>query len=232
MRLRTWPAVGKFSTWRFTVEAHSRGATGVSGHYSYERGPGARVTGQLNIVPMCSADAVAFRAFLHSLRGPSGSFFLRLPDTAAHEPGDDCGYPGGLTIYDDCTDHTDSTGFTDVFSSSAPAYSVASTATLGAAASADAATVTLAAPSYTPRLIAGNWLAIGDLTTTGQLVQIVSVSGLDVTIRPRLRNAQAFGAAVTYGPVTGLFRLVGKTPKVPLIPGRSSGLSVEIEEAY
>lgn len=79
MRLQTWPAAAKLSRWAFTVSAHSRGLSGAGGHYRFERGGGARWTGNVQIAPMVTADALAFRAFLHSLRGRSGTFYFTLP---------------------------------------------------------------------------------------------------------------------------------------------------------
>jgi hypothetical protein len=78
-----WPIAAKVSEWSLTIEAHSRGGEGRGGHYAYERGAGARWRGSLEVLPMATADACAFRAFLHSLRGKSGTFLWAIPAASA-----------------------------------------------------------------------------------------------------------------------------------------------------
>ena len=79
MKLRTWPAAAKYSGPELAIVAHSRGGQGRGGHYAFVRGKGAAWAGRLGVVSLGLADAFAFRAFLHSLRGRSGSFYLNMP---------------------------------------------------------------------------------------------------------------------------------------------------------
>lgn len=83
MKNRYWPRTAKIRNWGMTVTAHNRGAANSGGHYAFARGSGARWMGSLEVVPSRPADGQAFRAFLHSLRGRGGTFFLRLPATHA-----------------------------------------------------------------------------------------------------------------------------------------------------
>jgi hypothetical protein len=78
MRLQAWPSAAKIVSQQFAIEAHSRGAVLPSGIEGFERAPGARFTGQISVAPLSLANAFAFRAFLHSLRGRGGSFLLPL----------------------------------------------------------------------------------------------------------------------------------------------------------
>ncbi len=75
-----WPTAAKIISARPGVESHSRGGgESDSGHYKFKIGGGARVVWSINVAPMCFEDALNFRGFLHSLRGRSGSFLLRVP---------------------------------------------------------------------------------------------------------------------------------------------------------
>jgi hypothetical protein len=76
-----WPIVAKVAPFVLTVAAHSRGDTGRGGQSLFERGPGAQFKTTLQVVPMLAADALKFRAFLHGLRGRSGSFLLSVENT-------------------------------------------------------------------------------------------------------------------------------------------------------
>lgn len=75
----TWPAVVKIARHSLNVEAHSVGDQGRGGHYAFDVGGGARWRGTLDIPALKIADALTFRAFLHSLRGRSGTFYLTMP---------------------------------------------------------------------------------------------------------------------------------------------------------
>lgn len=74
----TWPTSAKIREWAISPEAHSVGAAGRGGHYSYERSAGAKWGGSVEVAPMVSNDALTFRAFLHSLNGHN-YFGLKLP---------------------------------------------------------------------------------------------------------------------------------------------------------
>lgn len=220
MRLRTWPAESNLlARWTLAPSSHSRGHTGDTGHGSYERGPGARIVGTVDIPALCIADALKLRAFFHSLRGPYGTFYLLMPRTSG---GTDA---NTQAPYTDGTYFSDGTTYHDLVGGSGLSG-------LNAATAADADTITMYGAA--PHFVVGAWLVIGDVSGTGQLVQIVSVSGsTSCTVRPRLRSAQPSGANITYDtPVYGLFRLAGDVPIIPLINGRSLPFSVDIEEAY
>lgn len=84
MRLQDWTVTAATIAQRnFSIEAHSRGAEQPGGGQLYAIGGGARWTGDVTVNPMLAADAFKFRAFLHSLRGKSGSFMLPVDPGAA-----------------------------------------------------------------------------------------------------------------------------------------------------
>jgi len=237
MRGLTWPVAAKIKEWTFSILAHSRGDTGASGHFAFDRGGGARWTGRISIPPMQSSDAVAFRAFLHALRGRSGTFGFTMPRRprvdscravriAGYGDYDDysifsdaTSFDGGNVLFTDCTKFSDGTRFadswTDVFVLSG---------TLTSAAAAGASTVSV---STATEMQVGDFMVIA-----GQLLRVVSVSGLTAGIRPRLRAAAASGAAFSAGNVSAEFRLTLDAPIVPLIVQRSLDVSLDIEEAY
>ena len=219
MRNQTWPAAAKIRDWSLGIVAHSRGDTGAGGHYEFERGPGAKWSGTISVPPMTTANALAFRAFLHSLRGRSGTFYLTMPSHAI--AADTCtNRSSGLTRFTDCTRFSDGTQFSDAWT--ATAFSLSGTLT--SSADAGATSVKL---SKIGALAAGDTLLIG-----GQLLRVISISGFDVTVRPRLRSAVTGGTAFSAGAVAGLFRLTTDAPIVPLVNGRSLDVTLEIEEAY
>lgn len=215
MRDRTWPTAAKLQSWSLTITAHSRGGAGLGGHYRFERGPGARWQGSFTVVPMCTADALEFRAFLHSLRGRSGSFGIDVP-SRADAGTDPChGRTAGKTQYSDCTDYTDGTSYTDLWILS------------------DALAVAASAGDDTLELDSAAGLQAGDtIVAGGQLFRIVSVSGDTLTVRPRVRADISDGAAVARRPINATFRILTDAPIVPLIPGRSRETALEIEEFY
>jgi hypothetical protein len=218
MRLREWPTKAKVRTWTLAIAAHSRGDTGAGGHYSFERGPGAQWRGQLEIPPMCSADAVEFRAFLHSLRGRSGSFYLPTPSRNVAGADPCTNRTTGRTQFSDCTRFTDGKQFDDTWTGGVIS------GTLTAAVAADAASFAVSSATG---------LQVGDfLLLNNQLHRIVGISGTTVSVRPRVRTAVANGAAWQVGPVTALFRLMTEAPIVPLVPGRSTAVQIDVEEYY
>ncbi len=215
MRNLEWPSVAHISSWRLSPKAHTRGAASPEGAGTWALGSGAHIVGELSVAAMTHADALTVRAFLHRLRGRAGSFLLGVPGTEQS---------GTAAAYDDGTLHTDHTGYTDY------GFTSYGAATCTGAIAADASAVTLSSISESALLVPGGYMTIGDVTSTGQLVQIVSVSGSDVTFRPRLRTAQSAGAAIRFGYVYGLFRLAEDTPRVSIMPAHCPGLSFPIEE--
>lgn len=193
--MATWPSTAKLSDWRITIDAHSIGGAGRGGDYAFEKGAGARWVASVDVAPMVSNDAMTFRAFLHSLRGPTTAFAFALPGAVR---------------------------------ATSPATAVVDTS----AVAAGATSMIIGAISDAARVIAGEWVYVGTYPS-GQLLQIVSVTGgTTLAFRPALRAGYSIGAAVTIGNVTAAFRLRGQTPRVPLIPGQSRTMKVELEEAY
>ena len=213
MRLQLIPSVARFKSWALAVSAHSRGAAGVGGHFAFERGPGARVTGSIELTQLSTTHALKLRAWLHSMRGRSGTFYMPAPNRELVS--NPCSSP--TAQFGDCTGFSDGTTFSDLWAG----YTTHAT---DASAAAGAASISLASAGSAA---VGDWLLVG-----GQLVRIVSVSGGTIGIRPRLRSAVASGAAVYIGPVYALFRILEDAPIVPLVPGRSREFSIDIEEAY
>lgn len=106
-----------------------------------------------------------------------------------------------------------------------------SASTLAASVSANASTVTVACPH--------TYFTVGGFITIGaQTVRVVAASDSGgnalLDIRPRLRAAAASGDAVSFGAtVYASMRLSGEVPQVPIVGGgRSTGLEIELEEAY
>ena len=259
MRDATWPAAAKIRNWSLAITAHSRGDTGTGGHYAFERGPGAMWTGRLDVPPMCSEDAAEFRAFLHSLRGRSGTFGLPLPgrsityvDDCLARPGrdvplfDPCmSRPGGRTVHTDCTDYSDGTAYADAFDEYPGARTVHTDCTIYSDGTTyrdehdpdtDASmtlTANVAADSSTLTVDDASLAQVGDYAMAGgQLFRIVGISGNTLSVRPRVRSAISSGGAVTYGQVTATFRLATDAPLMAFILGRSTETQIEIEEAY
>lgn len=184
-----WTQAAKIRDWRITVGQQSIGGAGRGGHYYFVRGAGARWVADIDVPPMCSADALAFQAFLHGLRG--------------HKPFD-FRVPGAVQATSPATATSAGSGSTSI---------------------------ALTSISDASRVVAGEWMHVGALGS-GQLVQIVSVSGATCVVRPRLRTAFSVGTTVTIGNVQARFRLLGDVPRVPLILGRSREVRISIEEVY
>lgn len=87
----TWPTAARVNGWRLAVEAHTRGVASREGAGTFGRGSGAHLAGEVALAPMTADDALSVRAFLHRLRGRSGSFLLTVPGTEFIASG------GGLT---------------------------------------------------------------------------------------------------------------------------------------
>ena len=219
MRDQSWPAFARFRSWALSVAAHSRGMMGRAGGFQFERGPGAMWRGRVEVAPMNSADAIEFRAFLHSLRGRSGSFGLPVPGNDAAPASnivgeyDTCNLvrDGGKARFSDCTEFSDGTSFSDTWLPST-----------GATAAGD-----------TINLVSSPVFAVGDLLTIGeQLVRVTAVNATSIGVRPRMRDDVAPGTAVTRGNIAPQFRLSSDAPIVPLVPGRSREIELAVEEFY
>lgn len=226
MKLLDWPSVAKLQAWSPAVKAHTRGAAGAGGHYNFTRAPGASWVASLTLAPMCTADALQFRAFLHRLRGRSGSFWFAPPlDKGPAPVPQSCPLAGSLTIHGDCTPYSDGTMYADTYTGVTPPVAD----TLASAVAKGSATVTIsgAAAAY---LLPGGLMRIG--THPSQLVRVVAVSGALAAIEPRARRAYLAGEPIEAGKVAGLFRLASQTPAVSLVAGRSHAVTLEIEEAY
>lgn len=243
-----WPTVIKIVSGIPEVEAHYRGSAGAGGHYSFERSPGAAWRWRLTAAPMVIADALAVRAFLHSLRGAYGAIAVPLPARTT-EAGAVDGAAATLASYTDGTDYSDSVysdyvAVTGVVTGVTPGVVAANydddtdfdddTAYLDdlveIAAEADAATITVSGFSVGVIRV-GGFMTV-QTALGAQLVRVVSVAANTIGIRPRLRSAAASGAAVAYGRVIGRFRLTGNPPRIPLILGRSRPFDIELEEVY
>lgn len=252
MKQRKWPVAAKYTGPELTVFAHSRGGTGRGGHYGYERGKGAAWSGRLGVTSMRTADALTFRAFLHSLRGRSGSFYFPAPivDKPASRPSPKAAYSDGTlysdgTRYDDIVttsfslsrragaEYSDGTAYADgtAYSDAVPVGSYMGLLAADAAAGSDTIQVDAdlaASPLATP----GSFLTIGDVADGGQMVRVVEAAGAFLVVRPHLRKAVMAGAYVNLGRCYGLFRLDQATPTVPLIVGRSTPVELRIAEVY
>ena len=217
MRSLTWPAAARATEYQLSVTGHTRGAPNREGVATFSRGSAARIVGRVSTVALSIADGLAFRAFLHRVRGRAGSFYMAIPGT---------GYGIATTsvVYTDGTRYTDGTAYSDALE---PTKGLAM---LSAAASAGAETVSLESV-VGPALAAGQWCALGDLAAGGQLVRIVGVSGSTITVRPRLRAALADGTAVRFGGVQGLFRFPAAPPPLSFRNSVVSAAEFEIEEA-
>ncbi len=221
MRGQTWPAAAKIREWTVGIVAHSRGDTGAGGHYEFERAPGAKWAGSISVPPMAASDAVAFRAFLHSLRGRSGSFYFTVPSRFSGL-GACPTRPGGKAVFYDCTKFSDGTPFSDTYTGTGGSGTIAGTTTANVAAGA--AVIPVNDPTG---------LQVGDIiVVNSQLLRITGISGSDLTVRPRVRSAISSGATWVVGTVSALFRLASDAPVVPIVNGRSLELSLDIEEAY
>jgi hypothetical protein len=217
MQYRQIPEVVRRSAGAPTIEAHSRGNVGSGGHYNFATAGGARVTWSMQIVPMCNADALRVRAWLHSLRGPSGGAWLTMP--TQRRPAGAVGY------YSDDAPHSDGSGFAD---SASDGSTVADR--INGSAAAGATSLNLLDGGAASFLV-GDWMAV-DTTTGRQIVRISGVSGVTVSFRPALRASALAFAAVRTGAIGAQFRLVGNPPAVPLINGRSREFTLDLEEAY
>lgn len=82
MRAVPWPSFLRYTQPRFYVAAHSIGGDESTRQNLFGRGAGARWVGALNTVPLSPADGRRARAWLHSLRGQSGSFMYAPLTTA------------------------------------------------------------------------------------------------------------------------------------------------------
>lgn len=223
MRGLVFPRFAKITSGEPVIEAHSRGHKGDGGHYAFGVGGGARLVWNMTVAPMCTVDALKFRAFLHGLRGPGGTFALALP---------------GATLPDEWLNtYTDGTYFTD-----GTRYRHAAPIDLPPADT----TALIAEPANSNQLLvgdatlaAGTWIAV--LGTDVQIVRVWSAApgttrsattGNNIGVRPRIRAAVTAGTGIAVLQAYGYFRLRGNPPAVPLINGRSLPVVLDLEEVY
>lgn len=242
-----WPASAHIVDGTPIVNAHTRGAEGSGGHYAFERAPGARIDWSLSVAPMATADALAFRAFLHSLRGAdtiripaparrdgaaafSAEYSLALAvsamaDTMTLTPGEQLHVGDFVRVSTvaaavDVPAFSDTTDFSDAFGFEDDG--------------AEAVAFSDDALFSDGRGFSDTWgapiMVEGD---TAQTVRVVAVAGDTVTVRPRVRTAFAAGALVRAGAVAMDMRLApGGPPRVPLVARRSLPLQINLQEAY
>lgn len=73
------PAALRYNGWQLAIHGHTR-AAGAASRIGAGRGASWRL--RLDVVPMRTADALQVRAWLHALRGRSGSAIITLPGQA------------------------------------------------------------------------------------------------------------------------------------------------------
>lgn len=210
MRNLSIPDFVRFTSKTVGIEAHTRGLTEPGAAPVLSVGRGGRWVASFTTAAMTAADAFAFRAWLHRLRGQAGSFLLAISEAVT----------GGPAVYTDATQFSDGTTFTDFLDTSFAIPAVAAGAT----------SVT------SPTAVAvGSIVEIYD-GTSSQVVRVVSTSGtaptITIGVRPPLRAAMSSPALRPTG-VSIPLRLVGEAPSVPIVPGgRSVPVTLDCEEAY
>ena len=218
------PLALKIQKWTLTLVGHTRGVVGQSGAGQTAEGDGARWRFSASIPAMALADARAARAWLHSLRGQSGTCLVRVPGRmltltppALNDDNDSTTLTdddGTTLLTDDDLADTDGTGVTSAASAAGDTTATITNATTGA-------------------LVAGTLAYIGvPGEGTGQLVRVVSVASTTITFQPKLRAAAAAGTRVAFGRVFGHWRLAGDPPEIPFVNSRSLPFVLELEEAY
>lgn len=229
MRLQTWPTSAKIVEREIGIEAHSRGVDQPGGASNHAIGTGARWVGGITVAAMVAATALSFRAFLHSLRGRSGSFMLPADSYLSATTSNPLTSTGGLAEYTDDYRFSDGTAYSDIF---APTFAPLATA------AAVGATVLEVNKIAGVTLVAGQWLYVEDPTGATQLFRATAFSTgsttWTITVRPRVRAALIAGSSVEFASITAPFRLASDdTPAVPIVAGgRSLPVQIEIEEAY
>ena len=221
------PAALKWSTWTLALAGHTRGVAGIAGAGQLAAGQGSRWRLSLGIVPMAANDALATRAWLHSLRGRSGSAVIQLLPKQLTGPVSS----SRLIIFTDGTPFSDGTGFETITSYNGGTSGVINSALAAGATSGvfnvnDGAMPVVGDLAYIGSAIAG----------AGQLVRLTAVSAagnlVTASFLPALRAAYAAGEVVAAGTVFGRWRLAGEVPAVPLVNGRSLAFNIDLEEAY
>lgn len=222
--LKQWPISAHYEWVQpLSLRAHSRGGENSSGHYGYEIGPGALFEGAFEVKAMGAEEALDFRGFISSLRGKSGSFYSRVPVVTPNTPDPCTAITTGKTHATDCTTASDGTTADDDYYPCACAVGV-----IAAPIAAQANVFELpSAMVASGAVIPGAFLLLG-----AQLLRVVSVSGLNVTVAPRVRSAYGVGTRIDAGAVFGLFRLDQDTPIIPLDGFKSSPLTIKIAEVY
>lgn len=219
------PAAARIVSHSLAIVAHSVGAEADGGRAAFERGPGARLAGQVDIAAMCQAGAVETRAALHALRGRHGVLLLRIPVTREPEAWGCAGATTGV-LFSDCMSFTDDTSFTDAFQPGAGSSEYVGTATI--AAGSDQMTLSaalVAAPGMGPGML----LYVGAPEFGGQAFRVVSLSGSVATVRPIARASHTNNPAVA-GAIRVPFKIVGDTPVIPMLGRRSLPFSFHVQE--
>ena len=80
-------------------------------------------------------------------------------------------------------------------------------------------------------LVPGVLMSIGNTSTTGQLLRVVSVSGSIATVRPRVRRAYPDNTLCSIGRPTGYFRIMD-TPTIVFAHDRSMPFELQFEELW
>lgn len=84
MQNQTAPAALKITNWTPTLAAHTRGGPGDNATLGgRQAGAGTRWLLNIDVAPLRVADALAVRAWLHSLRGRAGTCVLTVPGDLA-----------------------------------------------------------------------------------------------------------------------------------------------------
>lgn len=233
MRLVQWPSWASWRTRGFRIRSHSRGMQSeASGEGSWTDELGGHWLLHVAIRGRHRAHSVDLRAFLHALRGRSGS--TRVPVRAAPlMPTTVCsvGVTGGKTVFTDCTRFTDGTRFADT--RGADPETVSSSA--GSAVAQGGATVTCVQPAGAASLTVGTLMRLGPIDGDNQLCDVVAVSYsgavVTLTFQPPARRAYAIGTEMTFGLIEGVFRLESREDvPVTFAPGGDPEHELRLEE--
>ncbi len=187
MRGTTVPATLKYREWALSIAHHTRSGPHDAAHYSFTGGRGARWVGQWQCVPSTIADGLKHRAWLHSLRGRSGSFNLVMRPMPKGPPYCTATTTGGAEGATSLTLSSPSAPGAIV----AGAFATVVTATATQLIQIDSATVA-ASPVITFRPALRSAAASGAAVVVGACVAEFRLSGATPKIPFRLDRADAF----------------------------------------
>jgi hypothetical protein len=197
------PAALKWSKWSLELVGHTRGLVTTTGDGRAAEGQGARWRLSLDVVPMKTADALAVRAWLHSLRGRSGTCLIHLLPYI--------GGPGGLA--------SAGSGTLNATAAAASRTVVVSSVVHGAFQEGRL----LYAGSATAG--AGQLFRIVGVSSSGNIHTC--------TVEPAVRVAIASGQVAYGGSgMATRWRLAGDSPAIPMTNLHSLPFTLELEEAY